>query len=115
MIGLIDTKHDAIGHHAVSLCTTSHLFHCHSGVKFTIILRATFAPKSFCQKITNPNYKHIKAAHKILVKLTPGCQYAKCHSAINYSAYNFNLTFQCVFNGICQFALPYRPCKCSIA
>jgi hypothetical protein len=38
-------------------------------------------PKSFCQKITNPNCKHIKAAKiffvrkaplKILVKLTPG-------------------------------------------
>ncbi len=51
------------------------------GVNFTNILRAAFAPKSFCQKITNPNFKHIKAAkklsyeksaRKILVKLTPG-------------------------------------------
>jgi hypothetical protein len=51
------------------------------GVNFTIILWAPFAPKSFCQKITNPNCKHIKAAqnlsykkatHKILVKSTPG-------------------------------------------
>jgi hypothetical protein len=34
-------------------------------------------PKSFPQKITNPNSKHIKAAHKILVKLTPwGCDFA---------------------------------------
>jgi hypothetical protein len=40
-----------------------------------------FAPKSFRQKITNPNCKHLKlrkklsyekAARKILVKLTPG-------------------------------------------
>jgi hypothetical protein len=40
-------------------------------------------PKSFCQKITDPNCKHIKAApkkllyekaaQKILVKLTPAC------------------------------------------
>jgi hypothetical protein len=51
------------------------------GVNFTIIWWATFAPKSFCQKITNRNYKHIKAAQKtyyekaarkILVKLMPG-------------------------------------------
>jgi hypothetical protein len=50
------------------------------GVNFTNILWAAFAPKSFRQKITNPNCKHIKAAqkifyekaaHKILVKLTP--------------------------------------------
>ena len=49
------------------------------GVNFTNIFWAAFAPKSFCQKITNPNFKHIKAAqkllhekaaHKILVKLT---------------------------------------------
>jgi hypothetical protein len=49
-------------------------------VNFTNILWAAFAPKSFCQKITNPNCKHIKAAQKlsyekaarkILVKLTP--------------------------------------------
>jgi len=26
-----------------------------------------FAPKSFCQKITNPNFKHIKAAQRALV------------------------------------------------
>jgi hypothetical protein len=46
-------------------------------------------PKSFCQKITNPNCKHIKAAQKlsykkvarkILVNLTPGClDWAKFH------------------------------------
>ncbi len=55
-------------------------------VNFTNILWAAFAPKSFCQKITNPNCKHIKAAqktfiqkaaHKILVKLTPGLIFRK--------------------------------------
>ncbi len=34
-----------------------------SGVNFTNILWAAFAPKSFRQKITNPNCKHIKV-HK---------------------------------------------------
>jgi hypothetical protein len=52
-----------------------------TGVNFNNILWTAFAPKSCCQKITNPNCKHIKAAqklsyekaaHKILVKLTPG-------------------------------------------
>ena len=33
-------------------------------VNFTNILWTAFGPKSFCQKITNPNYKHIKAAQK---------------------------------------------------
>ncbi len=51
------------------------------GVNFTNIWWTAFAPKSICQKITKPNCKHIKAAqklscekaaHKILVKLTPG-------------------------------------------
>jgi hypothetical protein len=50
-----------------------------TSVNFTNILSAAFAPKTFCQKITNPNCKHIKAgknllyeksARKILVKLT---------------------------------------------
>jgi len=36
-------------------------------VNFTNILRAAFAPKAFCQKITNPNCKHIKAAQRTLV------------------------------------------------
>ncbi len=53
-------------------------------VNFTNILWAAFAPESFCQKITNPNCKHIKAtqkllcakaARKILVKLTPSLFY----------------------------------------
>jgi hypothetical protein len=53
-----------------------------AGVDFTNILCTAFAPKSFHQKIKNPNCKHIKpalkklsyekAAHKILVKLIPG-------------------------------------------
>jgi hypothetical protein len=51
-----------------------------SGINFTNILLAAFAPKSFCQKITNPNCKYTKGAkklvyekyaHKTLVKLTP--------------------------------------------
>jgi hypothetical protein len=51
------------------------------GVNFTNILCAAFAPKSFRQKITNPNVStkklckkllYKKAARKILVKLTPG-------------------------------------------
>ncbi len=36
------------------------------GVNFTNILWAAFAPKSFGQKITNQNCKHIKAAQKNL-------------------------------------------------
>ncbi len=32
-------------------------------VNFTNILWAAFAPKSFCQKITNPNCKHVKAVN----------------------------------------------------
>jgi hypothetical protein len=51
-----------------------------TGVNFTNILFATFVPKSFRQKITNPYCERIKAAQKsfakkaarkILVKLTP--------------------------------------------
>ncbi len=38
-----------------------------SGVNFTNIFWAAFAPKSFCQKITNPNCMHIKAAQKMFV------------------------------------------------
>jgi len=38
-----------------------------AGVNFTNILLAAFAPKAFCQKITNPNCKHTKAAQKTLV------------------------------------------------
>ncbi len=39
-------------------------------VNFTNILRAAFAPKSFCQKITNPNWKLIKAAQRTFVWLS---------------------------------------------
>jgi hypothetical protein len=38
------------------------------GGNFTNILWAAFAPKSFHQKITNPNCKHIKAAQKTFVQ-----------------------------------------------
>ncbi len=37
------------------------------GVNFTNILWAAFAPKSFCQKITNPNCKHMKGAKRTWV------------------------------------------------
>jgi len=35
-----------------------------TGVNFTNVLWAAFVPKSFCQKITNPNCTHIKAVQK---------------------------------------------------
>ncbi len=37
------------------------------GVNFTNILWAAFAPKSFCQKITNPNCNPINGAQRTLV------------------------------------------------
>jgi hypothetical protein len=37
------------------------------GGNFTNILRASFAPKAFSHKITNPNCKHIEAAQGTLV------------------------------------------------
>jgi hypothetical protein len=37
------------------------------GVNFTNVLRASFAPKAFCHKITNPNCKLIKAVQRALV------------------------------------------------
>ncbi len=42
----------------------------HPGVNFTNILWAAFAPKSFCQKITNPNCKHIKGVQSTLIWLS---------------------------------------------
>ncbi len=62
-----------------------------TGVNFTNFLWAAFAPKSFRQKITNPNCNHIKvaqklsykkAAHKILLKLTPGVKVIKLFSFV---------------------------------
>ena len=41
-----------------------------SGVNFTNILWAAFPPKSFRQKITNPNCKHTKAVQRALVWLS---------------------------------------------
>ncbi len=53
-----------------SLESVQHLFpylwRWNPGVNFTKILWAAFAPKFFCQKITNPNCKNIKAAQKLL-------------------------------------------------
>jgi hypothetical protein len=40
------------------------------GVNFTNILWAAFAPKSFHQKITNANCKHLKAVQRTLVWLS---------------------------------------------
>ncbi len=62
-------------------------------VNFTNIVWAAFAPKSFHQKITNPNCKHIKAAQKTFVqkaarkmfmKLTPGPNVIKLFTAVIY-------------------------------
>ncbi len=39
-------------------------------VNFTNILWATFVPKSFPQKITNPNCKHLRAVQRALVWLS---------------------------------------------
>ncbi len=39
-----------------------------AGVDFTNILSAAFVPKSFHQKIINPNCKHLKAAQKTFVQ-----------------------------------------------
>jgi hypothetical protein len=50
--------------HSTKCCSAD----CHSGVNFTNILLAAFAPKSFRQKITNPNCKHIKGAQKTFVQ-----------------------------------------------
>jgi hypothetical protein len=51
------------------VCKAAHkmLVKLTPGVNFTNILWAAFAPKSFCQKITDPNFKHIKAAQRALV------------------------------------------------
>ncbi len=48
------------------------------------ILWAALAPKSFCQKITNPNCKYIKAACKILVILTSVAYVLKLFTAVSY-------------------------------
>ncbi len=48
-----------------------HLYDANKpGANFTNILWAAFAPKSFHQKITNPNCKHFKAAQRTLVWLS---------------------------------------------
>jgi hypothetical protein len=41
--------------------------HFPPGVNVTNVLRAAFAPKAFCHKITNPNCKLIKAEQRALV------------------------------------------------
>ncbi len=45
----------------------NNLKYVQPGVNFTNILWAAFSPKSFCQRITNPNCKHIKGAQRTLV------------------------------------------------
>ncbi len=56
---------------SVSLLLITSCPHCHDwlGVNFTNIWFAAFAPKSFRQKITNPNCKHLKAVQRTLIWL----------------------------------------------
>jgi hypothetical protein len=60
-----------------------------AGVNFTNILWAAFAPKSFCQKIRNPNFKHIKAAQRALVwlSISPIFYEQLFHTKILYAAF----------------------------
>ncbi len=74
------------------------------GVNFTNILWAAFAPKSFCAKIllpkiTNPNFKHIKAAQRALVWLSISPIFYKqlYHTKVLYAA------FMCVQFGFLIF------------
>jgi hypothetical protein len=55
------------GYFFQKLGTFLHQSFGHPGVNFTNVLRAFFAPKAFCHKITNPNCKHIKAVQGTLV------------------------------------------------
>ncbi len=59
------------------------------GVNFTNILWAAFAPKSFRQKIRNPNCKHIKAAQRTLVWLSNSLIFYEqfFHTKVLYAAY----------------------------
>ncbi len=59
------------------------------GVHFTNILWAAFAPKSFCQKITNPNCKHLKAVQRTLVwlSITPIYYEQHFHTKVLCSAF----------------------------
>ncbi len=59
------------------------------GVYFTSILWAAFATKSFCQKITTPNFKHIKAAQRALVWLpiSPIFYEQLFHTKVLYAAF----------------------------
>ncbi len=43
---------------------------CQTGVNFTNILWAAFAPKCFWQTITNPNFMHLKTVQRTLVWLS---------------------------------------------
>ncbi len=62
-------------------------------VNFTSILHSALAPISFHQKITNLNYKQIKAAQKaackILVKLSPRGQFHQHFTKKNVDQYLF--------------------------
>ncbi len=50
-----------------------------TGVNLTNILWAGSAPKSFCQKITNPNCKHLKPVQRTLVWLSISQIFYKQH------------------------------------
>jgi len=69
------------------------------GVNFTNIFWAAFAPKSFCQKITNPNFKHIKAAQQSLVwlSISPIFYEQLFHTIVLYAA------FMCLQFGFLKF------------
>ncbi len=75
-------------YHSLFACALAHctnwLVKLIPSVNFTNILWAAIVPKSFCQKITNPNCEHIKACKKLsyknllangLAKLIPGVQH----------------------------------------
>ena len=59
------------------------------GVNFTNILWAAFAPKSFCQKIINPNFKHIKVTQRALVwlSISPIFYEQLFHTKVLYAAF----------------------------
>ncbi len=59
------------------------------GVNFTTILWAAFAPKSFCQKITNPTFKHIKVVQRVLVwlSMSPIFYEQLFHTKVLYAAF----------------------------
>ncbi len=60
-----------------------------AGVNFTNILWEAFAPKSFCQKIRNPNFKDIKVTQRALVclSISPIFYEQLFHTKVLYAAF----------------------------